>query len=140
MPRGEYDARNEIPGPTYELRLSEQRQTGDPTPHGIPSDYAHPQALGRDVLDPGGPRILPVSQKITHGPEQSREEAFDREAREAAAGMVEFFNWLGFRDRRAFGRRYRATDNIEDLDGAQQPPQRGGWQRDVPFERYMRSI
>lgn len=138
MPRGIPDVRNEYHGGTHQLRRHEQTQRGDPLkPHGVPPGYEHPQPLGRSVLDPGGPRILPVSQQVQHGPQQSPEEAFEREAREAAAGMHDFYSWIGFKDRRAFGRRYRATNNIEDLDGPQQPPPRGGWQRDVPFERYM---
>ncbi len=117
--RDAYHAQRGWHGPTYQMVTHHQTQEGDAAkPHGVPPGYEHPEPLGGDLLDPGGPRILPVTQQVQHGPDQSRAEAFDREA---AAGMAEFYGVLGFKDRRAFGRRHRATDDIRDLDGPQEP-------------------
>jgi hypothetical protein len=44
---------------------------------------------------------------------------------------------MGFKDRRFYGRRYRNTDNIEEVFGSHEPPPIGGWQADVPIERYL---
>lgn len=127
------DPRREYHGPTYQMVTHLQQQTGDPLkPHGVPPGYEHPQRLGPDVLDPGGPRILPVGQEIQHGPQQSRAAEFDAATQEA----VDLATWhatVGFYDRRFEGRRYRSGHLYEDR---REPPPRGGWQRDVPFHRY----
>lgn len=77
--------RREWHGATHTMVMSEQTHEGDPLkPHGVPPGYEHPQRLGPDMLDPGGPRIWPVSQEIEHGPERSRRAEFDEAAQEAA--------------------------------------------------------
>jgi hypothetical protein len=106
----------------------EDRHAGDKTPHGVPPGYEHPMNLSSLIIE-GAPRILPVTQEIEHGPEQSRNAAF-------AQGTAEEFLVLhclhtGFRDRRLEGRRYRGTDNVSDLEGRQVPYDIAGWQRDV---------
>jgi hypothetical protein len=117
------DVSREYHGATHNMVMSEQTQSGDLTPHGVPPQYAHPQRLGRDVLDPGGPRILPVSQEIEHGPEQSRSAEFQE-----AAELGALHASLGFYDRRFEGRRHRSGHMYEPR---QEAPTRGGWQRDV---------
>jgi hypothetical protein len=130
-------------GPMYEIESSQQRQTGDPMQQIVeqlslrePPGYEHPQRLGSDVLQPGGPRVLPVSQKIQHGPEQSCSEAFDREAREAAAVLHTAFGMLGWRDRRFEGRRFRPTDLVAELDGPQEPYPAAPAPADLPIEAF----
>ena len=77
---------NEYHGATHTLVMSVQFKAADPAhpgyfpPHGLPPGYEHPQRLGPDVLDPGGPRILPVTQEIEHGPELSRSAEFQEAA------------------------------------------------------------
>jgi hypothetical protein len=125
--RVEPTATNEWHGATYQMVLSDQQQAGDPlSPHGVPPGYEHPQPLGPDVLDPGGPRILPVSQEVQHGPELSRSAEFDAAMREAAE-LGAYHASIGFYDRRFEGRRHRAGYLYEDPEPA---PPRGGWQRD----------
>jgi hypothetical protein len=133
--RGSYDHTKEWHGPSYQMLMSDQRQEGDPgkVPPGLPPGYRRPMSV-MDLIVAGAPRVLPVSQAITHGPEQSRGAEFD-EAVQAAADLGALHFALGFRDRRYEGGRHRPTDNVEDLT-PQEPPQRG-WQADVPFERYL---
>ena len=106
--------------------MSDQHQSGDALkPHGVPPGYEHPHPLGSDVLDPGGPRILPVTQETTHGSEQNREAAeFDRAVREGIADLAAQHAALGFFDRRFEGRRHRAAAIYEH----QQPYDIKGWQ------------
>jgi hypothetical protein len=72
--------RREWHGATYGIEeWSKGRHDRDPEhqiAHREPPGYQHPQHLGPDVLDPGGPRILPVKQRIEHGPHRDREEEF----------------------------------------------------------------
>jgi hypothetical protein len=110
--RPELVARHEWHGAAYEMVTHQQRQEGDPTPHGVPPQYTHPMNLTGMIVG-GAPRALPVTQAITHGPAQDRAKAF-------AQGSAEEF-LLGnenFRDRRVDGRRYRGTWNGE---GRQEP-------------------
>jgi hypothetical protein len=131
--------RKEVHGPTYQMLDSDQRQTGDPVYAQVrqialrePFGFQHPQPLDEGTLQPGGPRTLPVSGQITHGPSGRRLSAFEREV--IALGALH--GLLGYRDRRFSGRRYRPTDNVQDRDGPQVPPNSQGWQRDLPAERY----
>ena len=122
------DPRHETHGATYEMVTHLQQQTGDPLkPHGLPPGYEHPQPLGPDVLDLGGPRIWPVTQEITHGPKQGRREEFDAATQEAV-DLAASHAVLGFYDRRYEGRRHRGGHLYEE---PQDPPTRGGWQRDT---------
>jgi hypothetical protein len=134
------DVSHEVLGASYEFVMSEGRHAGDPIkrPQGVPAAWAHPQRLGPDVLQPGGPRILPVSQEVEHRPEQSREEAFWAWAlRQDGATLAEFYGDLGFRDRRVSGRRYRGTENVDELFAPQESNRVKGWQRDLPLSRYL---
>jgi hypothetical protein len=82
--------------------------------------------------------MMPVSQAIEHahkGDERHREQEFERAVQQAVE-LGSLHAILGFRDRRFSGRRYRPTDNVEELLGRQEPYDIKGWQRDVPFERY----
>jgi hypothetical protein len=97
-------------GPTYQMRMSRQIQEGDPV-HQIvqqlalrePPGYEHPRRLRGDVLQPGGPRIMPVSQKVSHGADISREAAFDKEAAIEAAALAQLYGLMGWKDRRVEG-------------------------------------
>jgi hypothetical protein len=124
----EPSARNEVMGARYETEPSRQRQEGDPTPHGVGA-YAHPMWLGSLMIE-GAPRALPVTQQIEHGPVQSRSAEFDQAVLDAA-DLGRVHRALGFRDRRFYGRRYRPTDNEDELNGRQPPYDTQGWQRDV---------
>jgi hypothetical protein len=106
-----YWAQREVAGPVYRMVRSEGRRAGDPGRQLAvrePAGYEHPQRLGSDVLEPAGPRILPVTQHVSDGSEVSREEAFDLAVREAAADMAVRHGAvptvLGWRDRRLEGR------------------------------------
>jgi hypothetical protein len=130
--RGQYDHRNEIHGATYTITpMDSYRHAGDPMVL-EPPGYQHPQRLGRDVLDPVGPRILPVSQAVPHGVEPSREDEFERAIREGAFYLAQYHARVGWRDRRMYGRRYRPTDNLADLtDTPQRPYDTKRFQADV---------
>src|SRR5262249_48651681 len=127
-------------GPTYEIQESEQRHAGQPPPHGVPVPYDCPSLI--DLL-PAAPRALPVSQDIEHGSEESRDAAFWLGIQQAAdmgemhrtfgLGRIGVRPWI-WRDRRISGRRYRETNNVEDLLGPQEPYDI----RDVPWERFVR--
>jgi hypothetical protein len=128
-------------GPTYQIQASGQTHDGDPTQHVVrqlalrePPDYARPQPLGSDVLEPGGPRVMPVSQRIEHGPEHSRSREFQRGS---GAALAVGYGLMGFKDRRIEGRRYRGTNWISELDGPQESNRVSGWQSEVPFGRYL---
>jgi len=132
--------RREMMGPTYEIEQSDQHQEGEPGQMALrePAGYEHPQHLSGWLLDSGGPRVWPVSQRVSYGSEQSREEAFqDAVLRGLAAAVSDYHSQVMFRDRRIEGRRYRRTNNIEDLLGPQEPHDTKGWQDDVPFEKYQ---
>ena len=88
----------------------------------------------RDFLEPGGPRILPVSGKVAHGSERSRSEEFDQ-AVQAASELGTWHALLGYRDRRFDGRRYRPTWNG---DGPQDPYPPGLAPAEMPVERFQR--
>jgi hypothetical protein len=93
------------------------------------------------VLDPGGPRILPVTQQVQHGPQQSREDEFEQAIREGVADMATYYGTFIFRDRRLEGPRYRQTSNVSELvDGPQQPYPKTPHGADIPLDRYRRSI
>jgi hypothetical protein len=136
-------ARKEWHGGTYGIEVwSDGRHDGEPQQRQLalrePAGYQHPQHMGNDVIDPGGPRILPVSQKVTHRPQQSRQEGFsDAALRSIAVDVHAFHSEMNFRDRRIEGRRYRPTNNVDDLFGPQEPYDIKGWQRDVPAHRYL---
>lgn len=120
------DISGEYKGGNHKIVMHEQDQSGDPLkPHGVPPGYEHPQRLGRDVLDPGGPRIWPVSQAIEHGPQKSRRAEWNEAIQEAAPPGA-FHTGTTFFDRRSEGRRHRSG-----CGEPQEPPTRGGWQRDV---------
>jgi hypothetical protein len=131
---GAGDLTREWHGATYEIQASQQRQEGDPQQIALrePSGYEHPQHLGSDVLDPGGPRVWPTSGRVSYGPQQSRAVEFDQ-AVQAAAELGALHRILGFRDRRFEGRRYRPTNDEDELLGRQEPYD----MREVPFERYL---
>jgi hypothetical protein len=134
--RPDYAVTGEYVGGAYEMVMHEQRQEGDVLkPHGVPPACVHPQPLGRDVLDPGGPRVLPVSQRAEHGSQLSRQEEFERGLRQDGATMAWSYGELGFHDRRIDGRRYRGT-NSDELLGPQRPYKTKGWQADIPLEKY----
>ena len=135
------DHKREFHGGVYRITPSDRdRHAGDPQvlAWGAPG-YRHPQPLDRDVLDPGGPRVLPVSQQVQHGSERSREEEFEQALRQDAAALHAFHSLNVFNDRRVEGRRYRETDFVEDILGSANIPYNNrGWQRDaVPFDRYQ---
>jgi hypothetical protein len=123
------DARHELHGATYKTVMHEQTQSGDPLrfpPHGVPPQYAHPMNL-RSLISEDAVRALPVSQEIEHGPSQSRTAEFASAAEEdyvmRQAGFLVHHHYatVGFRDRRSDGRRFRPTDNTEDMYGPQEP-------------------
>jgi hypothetical protein len=127
MPRGEYDATKEWKGAGHRMAQSEQKQTGDPQQIALrePPGYQHPRSV-MDLIVAAAPRALPVSQEIEHGPDQSQSRSLEFEEAWQDA--------IGYYDRRPEGRRYR---NTYLGAGPQEPPPRGGWQADVPFERYL---
>jgi hypothetical protein len=111
--------RREVHGPTYQMVPSDQHHAGDPQQQLAlrePRGYQRPQSV-LDLIIAGAPRVLAVSQEVGHGPEQSRTGEFEQ----AIADLGALHYALGFRDRRFEGRRYRSTDNIEDLFGPQKP-------------------
>ena len=127
--RAEPAARHEVHGATYKTVMHEQTQSGDPLrfpPHGVPPQYAHPMNL-RSLISEDAVRALPVSQEIEHGPSQSRTAEFASAAEEdyvmRQAGFLVHHHYatVGFRDRRSDGRRFRPTDNTEDMYGPQEP-------------------
>lgn len=123
--RAERDAaqvRKEVTGPTYQMVLSDQRQEAEP--HGVPPGYEHPLDL-RGFIIAGGPRVLPVSQEIEHGPQPSRSEEFEQ-AMQTVANLGALHRAIGFKDRRFYGRRYRPTDDIEELEGHRSRISKGG--------------
>jgi hypothetical protein len=63
-PKPTKPATYEVMGPTHEMLQSEQRQEGEPRPHGVPAGLGPP----RIMLIEGAPHTLPVSQEIPHGP------------------------------------------------------------------------
>jgi hypothetical protein len=135
----------EVHGPTYQIRPSEQRHEGDPTQDIVqqialrePPEYQHPQRLGRDTLDPGGPRVLPVSGAVSHGSKMSRTEAFEQAQRAAAAEMSFAYGLLGWKDRRREGRRFRPTDTVQDMMGPQEPYPPAPHGSEIPFEKFVR--
>jgi hypothetical protein len=139
--------RKEWHGATLKMGMSDQRQEGDPSKDlpDVPPDHGlRPRILA------GAPRALPVSQRISHGPEQSREEAFTEgtdlsdeqmrggRSKQAAHNLAKYYGQLGFRDRRLEGRRYRPTDFISELDGPQAPYPPADAPGDMPIERFVR--
>lgn len=147
--RDSVSVRREYHGATYAVTplTGKDRHSGDRTPHGVPPEYAHPMDLTSLIVE-DAPRALPVTQEIQHGPEQSRSTEFARGSaddeehimRHAALLVHAYYATVGFKDRRIEGRRFRQTNNVEEMDGPQQPYDIAGWQRDIPIERYMRSI
>jgi hypothetical protein len=121
-------ARHEVHGAVYAVTplSGEDRHAGDPTPHGVPPEYAHPLDLASLIIE-GAPRALPVTQEIEHGQQRSRAEEFDDAAIEAAE-LGAWHATLGYYDRRYEGRRHRSGFRYQ---APQEPPTRGGWQRDV---------
>jgi hypothetical protein len=118
------DVSGEYLGATYKMLPSLQRQEGDHllagqrVPHGVGA-YTHPQYLTGWALDPGGPRIMPVSQRIEQGPECDRQAEFERGA---GLALHNYYLVVGWRDRRHTGRRPRGTDNGgEAVWGPQEP-------------------
>jgi hypothetical protein len=111
---------------------SDQTHEGDPQrhSHGVPVDL--PPSMVEIIA--GAPRALPVSQRIQHGNEESRMEAFQRDLDEALGNVYDlavFHRQVGlgsdvglrpwvFRDRRVSGRRYRGTYE-GDPDTPQEP-------------------
>jgi hypothetical protein len=93
----------------------------------------------------GGPRTLPVSQDIEHGPEESRSESFNKGLGQVYdLGAMHWRHGLGpeaglgpwvFRDRRMTGRRYRTAYNGEE---PQQPPAPAPTPADLPIEKFQR--
>jgi hypothetical protein len=90
--------------------------------------------------------MLPVSQKISHGPQPSREGEFthgqddpdiESDLRQGAHDLLKYHAANGFNDRRVEGRRYRPTDFIDDLMGPQEPYRIEGRQADVDPRRYF---
>jgi hypothetical protein len=131
----DYFTRREVHGPAYSMVISDQRQEGDPEQQLAlrePPRYRRPMSV-MDLVVAGAPRVLPVSQNLTHGPERDRDEEF-WQGMQAAADLGHFHSAIGFHDRRWEGRRHRSGYMYEE---PQQPPQRGGLQADIPFERYL---
>jgi hypothetical protein len=89
------DTTHEAAGPTYRLLPSDQEHVGDPL---------------AQLIIAGGPRALPVTQIVEHGPAESRNEEF-----EEAARLGELHAHLGYLDRRFEGRRYR-SGSLYDLE------------------------
>jgi hypothetical protein len=111
-------------------------QSGDPQrhPHGVPAN------LGPALIPiiAGAPRALSVSQRVEHGAIESRSERFAdavNGALDVNDALAADFLWRTWSDRRHEGRRYRGTDFIRDLDGPQEPYEKGH-QADIPLERY----
>lgn len=72
----------EVHGPTYRIAApnpSDDRHSGDPTPHGLPPAYSRPQSV-QDLILANTVRALPVTQQVEHGPEQSRSAEFQEAA------------------------------------------------------------
>src|SRR5215469_16913263 len=119
--RDAHYSRQEVPGPTYELVMSDQHHEGEPRPHGVPPDFDRPSLV--DLL-PSAPRTLSVSQRVEHGPQEDRDEAFWLGVEQAGdLGELHAFAGLGpetglrpwvFRDRRIAGRRHRPTFDGDD--------------------------
>jgi hypothetical protein len=96
---------------------SEKDQTADPLypPHGVPPGL-RPSLI---EIIAGAPRVLPVTQAIGHGSEESRAEAFIQGIRQANdLGSMHASFGLGeekglgpwhYRERRREGRRHRPT-------------------------------
>jgi hypothetical protein len=131
-------------GPTHRIEASKQQHEADPVKQIVRQmalretpGYEHPQRLGSDLLQPGGPRVMPVSQKIQHGPEQSRSEAFELDRQTAAAVLYTAYGLLGWRDRRIEGRRHRPTDLIAELDGPQEPYPQALPPAEMPIEKFI---
>jgi hypothetical protein len=141
--RDGYYSRREAPGATYQIEQSEQRQGGEPRPHGVPPEFDRPSLV--DLL-PAAPRTLSVSQDIEHGLEQGRDESFWLGVEQAGdLGELHAFAGLGpevglrpwvFRDRRIAGRRHRPT--FDGDDEASIPYDTKGWQADLPLEKFVR--
>ena len=130
--------RREWHGANYGIQeWSDDRHAGDPQQIALrePDPYAHPQPLG-DLLDPGGPRIWPVSQEIGHGAAQSRSTEFDA-AMQEVADLAAHHAEIGFYDRRFEGRRHRSGYLYEER---REPPPRGGWQSEVNTHERLTSF
>ena len=149
-------------GPTYTMAPSDQHHAGDPMRQIAlrqPDPYQHPEHLGRDVLDPGGPRILPVSQRIQPGDEPSQEQEFEQgqsalggppwfledfddefehDVRGIAHGYSNYVGYFGFNDRRIEGRRHRPIDNVTEILGQQRPYPPAPAPADLPPEAFVR--
>jgi hypothetical protein len=133
-----YFTRSEMHGPTYRLEMSEQRQEGDPQQIALrePSPYEHPEKLGTDVLEPGGPRVLPVSQMATHGPQLGRSDAF---VMDDPVDLALLYTAIGWKDRRVEKRRYSYTNWQREAEEGPQPSNRvTGLQTDLPFQAWQR--
>jgi hypothetical protein len=120
-------AHQEIPRPTYQMIMSNQMHEDEPRhPHGVPPGL-RPSLI--EILA-GAPRVLPVSQEVEHGPEQSRSEEFQRGFQQASdLGRMHAFAGLGSEP----GLRpwvYRSRR------GEPKPCRVKGWQVDVPLDRY----
>jgi hypothetical protein len=143
--------------------VSDQYHEADPQRQIVlrePIDYLHLEPLGPDVLDPGGPRVLPVSQAVQHGPQESREAEFEQGSRDSFSGppyfledfdeefehdirgiahdVARFHALTGFNDRRIEGRRHRSIDNVTELLGQQRPYPPGLAPADLPIEKFQR--
>jgi hypothetical protein len=120
--------RIEVHGPAYKMIMSDQRQEGEPRPHGVPLEYGRPSLV---EIIAGAPSALPVSQRVDHGPAEARSEAFAEgsqdldSARQHARDLGAMHRTYGlgpeagmgpwsFRDRRKTGRRYRTAWNGEE--------------------------
>jgi hypothetical protein len=164
--RDGYYSRREVPGPTYQIeppRPYDDRHAGDPMRQIIlaePPVYDHPEPLGPDVLDPGGPRILPVNQSVSYGPQESREaefaqgqqdplkgppyfledfdDQFEHDIRGIAHDRALYDAYAGFVDRRQEGRRHRPIDNVTELLGQQRPYPPAPAPADLPLDRFLR--
>jgi hypothetical protein len=83
-----YYRQEEVPGPTYQIELSDQRQEGDPQrhPHGVPADLPPSKV---QIID-DSVRALPVTQRIPRFPEKSRRREFTQGEDEEDDGLTDF--------------------------------------------------
>jgi hypothetical protein len=126
-------SRREVPGPTYRLEMSLQRQEGDPQQQHLvlrePPEFDRPSLI--DLL-PSAQRTLSVSQRVEHGPEESRDRA----------------SWLGIQQAADLGTMHRRFGLgpetglrpwiFRSRRGEEKPARVKGWQSETTTEMLRR--
>jgi hypothetical protein len=126
--------RKEVHGPSYQMVPSDQVQKGDPQrhPHGVPPEYDRPSMV--DIIA-GAPRALPISQRIQHGSDESRVEAFQQDLDEALGQVY---------DLAVFHREVGLGSDVglrpwvyRERRGETRPARVSGWQREIDPARFL---